>query len=441
MNRSACQAILDGVLRASRADETQVLLSSVDSALTRFANNEIHQNVAEEGVSLTVQVRVGDRTAWSSTDRLDRAALQAVLDRAIALASVMPQRKRPPRPGPQRYPALERFHSGTARLTPGQRARLVSDVVGRARASGLTAAGFLANQLRTVALANSSGLNAFGRYTQAEFSVTIYGEDSSGWAKGFAPSIDELSIEELAQRALQKALLGRSPRQIPPGRYPVILEPAAVADLLGFLGGDFSALEVHQKQSCLTDRIGTRVFGENITLVDDWSHPLQLGVGFDGDGLPKKRTLLVENGVVREMVYSLSTAHRLGKAPTGHGLFFEEGEYPFNMVMMGGTVSLEEMVEATDYGILVSRLWYIREVDRSRKILTGMTRDGTFLIESGRVTGGVRNFRFNQSLIELLNHVRALGPAVRAAGEEHYGFLVVPPIQVESLHFTEATLF
>jgi len=231
-------------------------------------------------------------------------------------------------------------------------------------------------------------------------------------------------------------------RELPPSRYTVILEPAAVLDLLGFLFYDFAATAVQDKRSCLNDRVGKKMFGENITLWDDVTHPLQAGAPFDGEGMPRKRVLLIDQGVPRNLVYSRAAAKRAKVKPTGHGMTLpnEWGEAPMNLVWSGGATTLQDMIASTEFGVLVTRLWYIREVDPYEKIMTGMTRDGTFCIDRGKIAGGIRNFRFNQGLIELLNNVEALGPAVRAAGEESFE-MVVPAMKVRNFHFTEVTKF
>ena len=222
----------------------------------------------------------------------------------------------------------------------------------------------------------------------------------------------------------------------------MILPPAAVLDLVGFLFYDFAGTAVLDKRSCFTGRIGKRVLGENITLWDDVYHPLQSGPAYDGEGLPRQKVLLVDRGVVKNLVYSRATAKKMKARPTGHGFSLpnEYGEAPMNLVFKGGNASIDEMVRTTERGVLVTRLWYIREVDPYEKILTGMTRDGTFRIENGRISGGIRNFRFNQSMIEMLSNVEMLGTAVRAAGEESFE-MVVPAMKIANFHFSEVTKF
>jgi len=222
----------------------------------------------------------------------------------------------------------------------------------------------------------------------------------------------------------------------------VILEPSAVQDLVGFLSYDFAGTAVLDQRSCFNKRIGKRVMGENITLRDDATHPLQSGVPFDGEGVPRQKVLLVERGVPKNLVYAHATAKKMKAKATGHGfpLPNDVGEAPVNLVLDGGNISVQEMVASTDRGILLTRLWYIREVDPYEKILTGMTRDGSFLVENGRIVAGIRNFRFNQNLLEMLSSVEQLGPAVRAAGEESFE-MVVPAMKVRNFHFTEVTKF
>jgi predicted Zn-dependent protease len=241
---------------------------------------------------------------------------------------------------------------------------------------------------------------------------------------------------------------------LPPGKYTVILEAAAVLDLVGFMFWDFGGQAILDQRSFLNNRIGRQLFGENISIVDDVYHPLQSNAPFDGEGVRRQRVNLVEKGVIKNLVYARSTAEKMRKseysgkvgtiAETGHGfpLPNEIGEAPVNIVFLtpGSEQTLEQMIAGTERGILITRLWYIREVDPYEKILTGMTRDGTFLIENGRLAHGIRNFRFNQSLIEMLRNVEAMSVAVRASGEESFD-MVVPAMKVRDFNFTEVTRF
>ncbi len=336
----------------------------------------------------------------------------------------------------------KRFDAATAGATPEDRARAVAEAIRIVEDSGQTAAGIYSTGQSVEAIFNSRGVAAWHAETMAQFSITAMAGDSSGWAKASAVARESIDSAALALSAAEKARLSGNPEEIQPGRYTVILEPAAVLDLVGQMFGDFSATAVADRRSFLTDRVGKKLFGENIQITDDVAHPLQAGVPFDGEGVPRRKLTLVEAGVPRELAYSRSSARSPASSPpaTVFRCPTTSGEAPLNIVIAGGSTSIEQMIASTDRGVLVTRLWYIREVDPYEKIMTGMTRDGTFLIENGRLSRGLRNFRFNQGIIELLNHVDALSPAVRASGEEAFD-MVVPAMKIRGFNFTEVTRF
>ncbi len=443
LTRERAKDIFKKVLKYSTADETEAFVTSTSHSLTRFANNSIHQNVAEEGLSLSVRAVVNQRTARASTNKLDENSIRQACEAALALARLQPPNPELlPMPGAQMYRAVDRFHSETAELSPKARAETVRSAIERAEKDGLTAAGVYSSGTTVTALFNSRGLEAYHEETGSEFSITMLKEGSSGWAKKTSPSCLELEPEALADRAARKALESRDPKDIEPGKYCVILEPAAVLDLLGFLFWDFGGLSVHERRSCLTGRVGEKLFGENINVRDDVFHPLQAGPPFDGEGIPRQRVNLVKQGTVKALVYARATARKMGKDPTGHGfpLPNEYGEAPMNIVMDGGKSSIDDMVRSTSRGLLVTRLWYIREVDPYQKILTGMTRDGTFWIEDGEVRHSVKNLRFNQSAIDMLCHVEAMGVPQRTAGEESFE-MVVPAMKIKEFNFSSSTKY
>lgn len=444
LGESEIHRIAERIFRLSEADETEVTLEAVADAVTRFANNAVHQNMAEQSHLISVRTVFDGRTARATTNKTDEESLRRVVAASSELARQQP--KNPdllPMPGPQKYAKVNRYVAATAAATPEDRAGAVQRVCARLARHAQTGAGIFSTGAFQSAIANSRGLFASHRQTRAEFSITVMDPSgSSGWAKANEPDVAKVNPTDLAESASWRALGTRDARELPPGRYTVVLEPAAVLDLAGFLFYDFAATAVADQRSCLNQRIGKRIFGENISLADDVTHPLQTGAPFDGEGMPRKRVALIEKGVPSNLVYSRASAKKAGVKPTGHGFTLpnEYGEAPMNLVWGGGTASLQDMIASTDFGLLVTRTWYIREVDPYEKIMTGMTRDGTFLIDKGRVAGGVRNFRFNQSLIEMLSNVELLGPAVRAAGEESFE-MVVPAMKVRDFHFTEVTKF
>jgi PmbA protein len=444
--RSACREIFARVqdaARAAGAPEVEAMIGAGANALTRFANNAIHQNVAERRLLLSVRTQMGRRTARATTNRFDDASIRAVVNEAAALTRAQqPDPDLPPLAEPADIDEVDRFCPSTAAATPQDRAEAVAEAIEIVRQEGQTAAGIYATNQSVEAILNSRGVFAYYFDTLAQFSITAIARDSSGWAKASTPECDALDIPGLARRAARKARLSAEPRELAPGRWTVILEPSAVQDLLGQMFWDFSATAIRDQRSFLTSRLGTKLFGAGIQIADDAYHPMQSGPPFDGEGVPRRRLALVENGVAREVAYSRKEAQRANTAPTGHGfpLPNEIGEAPMNIVVEGGSEPLETIIGSTKRGILVTRLWYIREVDPYEKIMTGMTRDGTFLIEDGRPVCGIRNFRFNQSLIELLNNVEALSPAERASGEEAID-MVVPAMKARDFNFTEVTRF
>jgi PmbA protein len=352
-------------------------------------------------------------------------------------------------------PAIPSRHfDTTAAITPELRAEGVEKIVGVAEKHKITTAGVFSSSELIDGIFNSRGLSRWHTQTSAEISITMLAADSSGWQKANFPDVTNLDPLALAEVAAKKAIESAKPREIPAGKYTVILEPAAVLDIVGFMFWDYSGMAILDQRSFLSGRIGTKLFGDNITILDDVAHPLQAGSPFDGEGMERQRIGLVESGVMKRVVFARATAERMKHsefkdkagpiAATGHGFALpnEMGEMPQNIVFApsGNPQTVEQMIASTERGVLVTRLWYIREVEPFEKILTGMTRDGTFLVENGRAVGGLRNFRFNESLIHMLSNVESMSAPVRASGEESFD-MVVPAMKVKDFNFTEVTKF
>ena len=462
LTQDQAREIFSRVLKHASADETEVILSGGEHSLTRFANNTIHQNVSEESAALSVRVVLGGRTARASTNKLDEESIRRTVAAAEALAKVQqPDPDLLPMPtaaeaGAAPNGAPSRYFDQTAAITPEERALAVRKIVDVAVKSKLTAAGIYSTSSAAEAILNSRGLAQFHQQTSSEISITMLGGDSSGWQKANSPDARNLDPAALAETAARKARDSAAPGELAPGKYTVILEPAAVLDLVGFMFWDFGGQALLDQRSFLNDRVGQKIFGDNITIWDDVAHPLQSGAPFDGEGVRRQRLKLVESGVAKRLVYARGTAAKIkGSAlaahlgevtATGHGfpLPNEMGEAPMNVVFEGGPAAsrqtVEQMIASTERGVLVTRLWYIREVDPYDKLLTGMTRDGTFAVENGKLRGGIRNFRFNESLLHLLSNVEAMGEPVRASGEESFD-MVVPAMKVKDFNFTEVTKF
>ncbi|HKW18401.1 MAG TPA: TldD/PmbA family protein [Terriglobales bacterium] len=452
--------IFSRIKKHSTADEVECLFYGGKSALTRFANNTIHQNVAEENYGVSVRTVFGGRTARATTNKFDDESLKQVVKASEALAKVQePDPDLAPVPdaggGARTTPEIPSRHfAESAALTPEQRAEGVAKIVAIAKKHKLTTAGIFSSSNGVEGIFNSRGLSQWHTQTSAEISITMLAADSSGWQKANSPDVAKLNAQDLAETAAKKALGSANPREVDAGKYTVVLSPAAVLDLVGFMFFDFGGLAILDQRSFLNNRIGTQLFGENISIWDDVAHPLQSGPAFDGEGICRKKIKLVENGAVKRLVYARGTAEKMRKSEhgtkvgpieaTGHGFPIpnEIGEAPMNIVFEAPREpkTIQQMVDSTERGILVTRLWYIREVDPYEKILTGMTRDGTFLVENGKLVCGVRNFRFNQSLIELLSNVEQMSTPVRTSGEESFD-MVVPAMKVRDFNFTEVTKF
>ncbi len=477
LTKDQAYEIFQRAKKHSTVDEIEVLISGGRSALTRFANNTITQNVADENIEVSVRVAFDHKTARATTNRLDDEGLKNVVKAAESLTKLqepdpdlLPMASRETyvedlddvladiatdgKAGPTKLPT--RYFEQTAKLGPQERAEMVAKMVAVAKRESLTAAGVSASGEHFDAVFNSRGVEAYHAQTSAEVSITMIAPDSSGWQKANSPDAAQVDAGRLAEIAAEKARVSASPREIAPGKYVVILEPAAVLDLIGFLMWDFSGLALLEQRSCLLNRMETKLFGENITITDDAYHPLQAGPAFDGEGMRREKVELVRQGVPQSLVFARGTAALAKKSelagklgnirPTGHGfpLPNEMGEAPLNVVFApptpGSERTVDQMIGGTERGILVTRLWYIREVEPYEKLLTGMTRDGTFWIEGGRVRHGLRNFRFNQSMVQLLQNVLEMSLPVRSSGEESFD-MVVPAMKVRDFNFTEVTRF
>ncbi|MCP5109625.1 MAG: TldD/PmbA family protein, partial [bacterium] len=347
---SACHDLFEQVLRAARSrgiDDIEVTLGADRDALTRFANNTIHQNVAERSRYLSVRPVIGGRTARASTNRLDDRSIDSIVEQAIAITRASePDPDLPPLAEAWPVATVDRHHAPTAACTPAERAAQVAAAIDAVRSQDQTAAGIYSTSEGVEAILNSNGAFVYHAETMAEFSVTAMATDSSGWAKASATRRDQLDARALAERAASKTALSAKPTEVSPGRYTVILEPSAVLDLTGELFGDFSATAMEDKNSFLNQRLGKKIFGGNITIVDDAHHPLQDGAPFDGEGVARAPLSLIADGVPTDVAYSRKAARKAGVEPTGHGFALpnDSSEAPANIVFEGGNTSLDEMI-------------------------------------------------------------------------------------------------
>ena len=448
MSRAADEAALALAERAleqamrTGATEAEALVMREDGALTRFANSQIHQNVAETNVAINLRVVRGKRVGVASSGRIDDEGLRLLAERAAAIAGVveeLPDWGGLPQPTPV-ADLPDAFDERTAEATPEFRAEGVRAVIAAADAAGVTAYGSFQTGTETNAVANSNGIRVAGTRTTSQLITVSMGPDGgTGYAESAAVDATRIDPAALGREAAQKARASSNAVALDPGDYPVVLEEYAVVDLLDMLGYvGFSALAVQEERSFVEP--GRTVGSELVTIRDDGADPAGLPMAFDYEGVAKQRVELIERGVCRGVVYDAQTAARDGVASTGHGLPAPNayGPFPLNMVMEPGTASRDDLVGGLDRGLLVTRFHYTNPVHPKLAIVTGMTRDGTFLVEDGRIVGPVRNLRFTQSYLEALARTVAVGSERRTL-RGFLGGVVVPAIRIDSWTFTGAT--
>lgn len=437
--RSSALAVLSAAAKASPAQETELRLLGRSSYLTRYSDNYIHQNVGENDVSVAIRAISSGQVGTSSVNQVDAESLGRAVEEAHRLSRLAPVTPGfPGLPEPQDLPeAPGGFFDSTASCPPDLRAAYVERVIAMAKERGVTVAGSLSTQTNEMCVVNSRGVQAYFAQTLASLTCVAMGPDSSGYAEASSPDIAQVDPSLVAERAIRKCLLSRDPVAIPPAEYVVILKPAAVAGMLMYLAFMGLTAEAYQEgRSFMSGRIGQKVTGENINIWDDGLDPDGLPVPFDFEGVPKRKVMLLDRGVAAGVVYGSLAAAREGKESTGHAVFHEmfTGSMPTNIFMAGGDSSVEEMIAGTKKGILVTRLNYINPVHPTKTIITGTTRDGTFLIEDGRVTRGVKNLRFTESILGAFSRVEALS----AQRERQCGLfsVVCPAIKVNGFTFT-----
>ena len=443
--REACLRLLKDVVQESHADQTEALLLTEDSSLTRFAKSSVHQHVAEKNRTLILRVVKDKRIAVLTTNQLNRSSLRDLLRNAISITEVQhPNEDFVSLPTPQSIPEINTFHENIKSLTPNRKVKVINDLFKMVRGKDLQASGSFSNGEVEVAVVNSMGVEAYQRYSDLVFHLIVENDGGSGYAGFVSRDPDQLDIVSLVREAIQKASRG-VPAQIEPGEYEVILEPYAVSELLSFLGYlGFHALAVQEGRSFFCNEFGKKLVDSRVTIYDDGLDAEGLQIPFDFEGVPKRRAIFFEEGVVKEVTYDSFTGGREGKDSTGHGLVAPntEGPVPINLFMKGGESSLEEMVRSVRKGIYVTRFHYTNVVEPMKTVLTGMTRDGTFLIEEGEIKGPIKNLRFTESVLRALSRVSAISKDRRTCSEgtvysrRFITGVVAPAIKVDGFNFS-----
>ncbi|HEV8307791.1 MAG TPA: TldD/PmbA family protein [Methylomirabilota bacterium] len=441
----ALREAAERALQETEGDEAEALVLGQTQALTRFANNAVHQNVAAAGADLRIRVVAGKRVAAVWTNRLDPDGIRAAARQAGTLVRLAPENPQwAGLPAAGAAPHAPAFREATAAASPERRARLAATICGPSRVAGLRAAGFVSTTVNEVAVANSHGTWAYHAGTVAEAQAVALGEAGSGYADRVHADLDRLDVGAVAAEAIHTAQRAQRPREVPAGTYEVVLEPYAVADVVEFLGSQLTGLAVEEGRSFVGGRLGERVTGETVTLVEDPVDPEGLPRPFDFEGVPSERLVLIERGHARSIVYDSQTAARNGARNTGHALpTGPAAPLPMHLRLEPGTKTREALIAGVKRGILVSRFWYTRWVHPLRTIVTGMTRDGTFLIENGEVASPVQNFRFTQSYHEALAGVVAMEHVLKLQRLDLWDFeagsIRVPAVHLAAFTFTGTT--
>ncbi len=442
-------SLLSDALDRSTADGTELMAYGVDSSLTRFADSVIHQNVHEDDHQVVARVAVGKRIGVTETNKIDPESLAAAIGRAVEMAKQSPEQDDfPGFPAPEETPEVESYSEATAAATPDDRAAGVEAAVAVAKEQGLKVSGAYRTSTMSVAVASTNGMRQHYDGTDVFLSIFAVGEDGeSGSQSGYAVSIDDVDPEAIARMAVDKCIAAKDPVGIEPGEIDVILEPRATAEVMSWLEFTaFGAKQVQEGQSFMAGRIGEKLMHDTITIYDDGTDPAGVPIPFDFEGVPKKKVVLIENGVVRGPVYDTTTAKKDGVASTGHAgvATFRGGPGPSNLFIAPGTDTLDDLLSRVKRGLLVSRFHYLNGLLDTRKALfTGMTRDGTFLIEDGKIVGAVKNLRFTDSMLRAYGNVDGVTAERQTVGQNWGGIAstTVPTILVRDFKFTGATEF
>jgi len=430
LTREEAQSLIERTVKFSKADAIRVNVGSTRESNVRFAANQMSTAGATSQTTIRVQSVFGKRKASVVTNSRTDEGLRRAVEQSEALAKLAPEDPEYlGELGPQQYGQIQSWFDATAALSAEERAKAAMSALGPARAANdLTVAGYLVTTARATAIGNNAGLFAYHRSTNANYTLTARTNDGtgSGWAGVQTNDWATLDFAGIAKRAIDKARASRNPVALEPGRYTVVLEPEATSDLIPLMANALQARAAEEGRSAFSKgsgatKVGEKIVDERVSLVSNPADPLILATPFDNEGMPLGAQTWIERGVLEQLAYSRFWANKQGKTPTGGA-----GSLRLN----GGTESLDQIIAGTERGVLVTHCWYIRPVDQRTLVFTGLTRDGTFLIENGKLTRPIKNFRFNESPLFMLNNLDAIGRPVRTSGGD-----AMPPIRVRDFNF------
>lgn len=436
--------ITDKIIRYAHPRQVEVLLSSHSLALTRYADSIITQNVSEYNLlDVVIKLVKAGKISKISINQTDKASLKQAIKNCNyfvpALGTELGLVSN------QKYAAVNAYSDQTASVSPTHRASVINEAVDIAKNSGLNISGAFSNESSAVTLANSKGLFGYYPSSSATFTCTALTGDSSGKTAKFTLDVSQINSAQLAKVAVEKAIKSKNPVALDAGKYTVILEPAAVVEFLFFMSfRGFGALSFQEGRSFMSGKIGQKVMGDNISIIENPYHPDIQGMPFDFEGMPRQKVVLIENGIARNVVYDRLTAKKDKVQSTGHALPQPNpaGPMPSSLILAPGESSVDEMIKSTKRGILISEFHYTNLIDPMKLTLTGMTRNGTFLIEDGEITKGIKNMRFTDSILRLLSNVELISHETKL----HQGFFggggfIVPALKINDFNFSSETKF
>jgi predicted Zn-dependent protease len=439
LSKEDAKKILEKVISFSKADGCEVNLNGNDGGNIRYARNSVSTAGEDSNVVLAVQSYYGKKSGSATVNEFDDASLEKVVRRSEELAKLAPENPEFMEPLPQQAfgPDSKTFLESTAKITPEYRAQAAANSINPATSKDITAAGYLEDNRGFASMLNSKGLFAYNQATTVDFTVTMRSNDGtgSGWVARNFNDVSKLDTAEASKIAIDKALQSRNAKAIEPGKYTVILEPNAASDLLGLMMGAMNARQADEGRSFLSKKGGGTKLGEKIVdervniYTDPWNEEVPAST-WTGNGLARKKMDLIKNGVVANMIYDRYWASQKN---------VEAVPFPGNRIMEGGNASIEDMIKDTKKGVLVTRFWYIRAVDPQTLLYTGLTRDGTFYIENGKIKHPIKNFRFNESPVIMLNNLETLGKQMRVAsggGPGGGGSSLIPAMKIRDFTFS-----
>lgn len=444
MTKEQVLEILKTALEASDGEQTEAVLVSENEELTRFANSVIHQNTMQEDASLIVRVIKDKKIGIVSSNILSKEEVVKTVKHASKIASLSPRNQEfISLPAGKPLPQIDGFVEKTARTTPEERAEAVRKLVEMAKPHGIKASGAFSTSVLRLGVANTLGVQAFYQTTVASFSTVLLSPTSAGYADRESRNVSDINAEEIAEEAIKRTVDGRNPRQTEVKEMEAILLPYAVSEMFDYLAYmGLGATSFQEGRSFMSEARGKKVVSEKITLYDDGLDIRGFPLPFDFEGQPKKKVYFFEEGIARDVVYDSFTAFKEGKESTGHALPQPNsmGPLPLNLVLKTGNATLEEMIKSTKDGVLITRFWYVRPVHPKLTVITGMTRDGTFKIENGKIVYPLCNMRFTASILETLAGTELVGKELKLE-RGFFGGNLVPALKVKSFRFTGQTTF